>query len=969
MKKLFLIPILFLLNFLTITAQYTKIETSVTSGTFYKVAIFRPASFNPANTYPLILSFHGYGETGNGTGNISRLYNAGLAKVMNDGYVPSTDYIIVCPQDNWGSVDGANVPGILTWVKGLYNIDLNRIYITGYSGGGGTTNSATMNISAAFLSNFAGIVSFSPAAEFTGNASWFKTAGVKGFWSLSGLNSGKEGSDGYFARAASTANSINAQVPGLAKLSQKSGIGHGGSFNTLYSGAFSDGGVTFWSYIGGLARDGASNIPPTSNAGTDKAVTLPTTTTTLTGSGADSDGTIASYLWTKQSGPAGGTITSSTSATTGITALQAGTYVFRLRVTDNGGATATDDVTVSVSATNVAPISNAGSDKVITLPTTSTTLIGSGSDADGTISAYLWTKVSGPTGGTISTSTTSTTNITALQQGVYVFRLRVTDNVGAVGNDDVTVTVNPIPVTGKLFKPATGEYSIGFISTTGVVKTPLEISYNTTYTNTNVTGLTGIIDGDGGQYHSIYLKDDGTVYTISGNNITPTSYPVDNLGNAFTADKVYGMWRNCLALKDGKVYYWSSGSDVDKEDILRQFGAYADDILEPRLLVQPAGGSKYLKELIFKSSTGGVSAVLWGLCTDGTMWEWREGVTTPIQVVGKEGFAQTFSGTVTNAAMMGPYVKMVVTSTNQVWVWGTQGQALGGHYDLQNLPMDNVASNLTAAGVVFPLKKVIANYFTMYVIDANDNLFTAGQSQSGTAGTGYMAPSYRTNWNGASNFVYGNSTNIDQGLQPWTQVPGKWKDIVTNTSYVFYAYGQDMGDNWYSWGRNKAKSLGNGVTWGAIDQGNYPEYHDVPAPRRVDPIVNTGWVVSPAQGALNVATARTPLANAGINQYLPSGTSSTLLYGTGSHQNQPTNALTVTMTNQWTRVSGPNTPTITNPTSQITTVAGMVAGTYVFRNTVTNSLGATDFQEVTVVVNNPTLPGNTIRGIFKFKNI
>lgn len=184
------------------------------------------------------------------------------------------------------------------------------------------------------------------------------------------------------------------------------------------------------------------NEPPTSNAGADQVITLPTNTTTLVGSGNDPDGTITAYFWTKISGPTGGAITSPTNSTTGITALIAGTYIYQLRVTDNDGDTATDAIQVTVNAANIAPSANAGTDQVITLPTSTTSLAGSGSDPDGTITDYLWTKISGPTGGTIATPTTSSTNISALQQGVYVFQLRVTDNSGDTATDAVQVTVN-----------------------------------------------------------------------------------------------------------------------------------------------------------------------------------------------------------------------------------------------------------------------------------------------------------------------------------------------------------------------------------------------------------------------------------------------------------------------------------------------------------------------------------------------
>jgi hypothetical protein len=91
---------------------------------------------------------------------------------------------------------------------------------------------------------------------------------------------------------------------------------------------------------------------------------------------------------------------------------------------------------------NVAPVANAGPDKTITLPTNSVALSGSGSDADGSIASYSWSKVSGPSGSSFSSTTSASTTVSGLVQGTYVFRLTVTDNLGATGSDDVTVTVN-----------------------------------------------------------------------------------------------------------------------------------------------------------------------------------------------------------------------------------------------------------------------------------------------------------------------------------------------------------------------------------------------------------------------------------------------------------------------------------------------------------------------------------------------
>jgi hypothetical protein len=87
------------------------------------------------------------------------------------------------------------------------------------------------------------------------------------------------------------------------------------------------------------------------------------------------------------------------------------------------------------------PVVNAGTDKSITLPTNTVVLTGSATDADGTISAYLWTQTAGPNNATLSGTTTTTLTASNMIAGAYTFRLKATDSSGASGTDDVTVTV------------------------------------------------------------------------------------------------------------------------------------------------------------------------------------------------------------------------------------------------------------------------------------------------------------------------------------------------------------------------------------------------------------------------------------------------------------------------------------------------------------------------------------------------
>ena len=92
---------------------------------------------------------------------------------------------------------------------------------------------------------------------------------------------------------------------------------------------------------------------------------------------------------------------------------------------------------------NKPPISIAGSDQVITLPTDSVLLDGrNSSDPDGTISVWFWTKISGPASFLINNPSTSATPVKNLTTGAYQFELKVTDNGGLYVTDTVQVIVN-----------------------------------------------------------------------------------------------------------------------------------------------------------------------------------------------------------------------------------------------------------------------------------------------------------------------------------------------------------------------------------------------------------------------------------------------------------------------------------------------------------------------------------------------
>lgn len=191
----------------------------------------------------------------------------------------------------------------------------------------------------------------------------------------------------------------------------------------------------------------ADNKPPVPNAGVDITVMQPVTQVTLNGSATDADGSIVSYSWIKVSGPAGASIVSPNSASTQVTGLLVGTYVFKLFVVDNKNATAADDITVSVLASDGRAQTgvNPGPDVTITLPTNTVTLDGSASydPYGGKLNGFRWLKLSGPAGGTVTNTGVAVTTATGLTEGVYVFQLTTWNSQWSPQSANKIVTVVP----------------------------------------------------------------------------------------------------------------------------------------------------------------------------------------------------------------------------------------------------------------------------------------------------------------------------------------------------------------------------------------------------------------------------------------------------------------------------------------------------------------------------------------------
>src|SRR5690606_12649772 len=185
------------------------------------------------------------------------------------------------------------------------------------------------------------------------------------------------------------------------------------------------------------------NQKPIAKAGGNQEITLPKNSVVVDGSGSeDKDGKISGYKWSKVSGPASFKIHDPNNKKTEISELREGTYKFRLTVTDDDKATATDDITVVVNKkANQKPIAKAGGNKEITLPENSVVVDGSGSEDNGSVLNFHWKKMQGPGAYKIHNPHNKRTQISNLREGKYKFRLTVTNNDGAIDFDEIFITV------------------------------------------------------------------------------------------------------------------------------------------------------------------------------------------------------------------------------------------------------------------------------------------------------------------------------------------------------------------------------------------------------------------------------------------------------------------------------------------------------------------------------------------------
>lgn len=180
--------------------------------------------------------------------------------------------------------------------------------------------------------------------------------------------------------------------------------------------------------------DTTTNLPPVANAGPDLS-SPEGHSIIIDGSGCfDPEETILTFVWSV------GGVEVATGPQYDAGALPGGTHTVTLTVTDRGGASASDDMILTITP-NFAPVANAGPDQTVSHVET-VYLDGTASfDPEGGALTYVWSL----DGTQIATGATATVGPFAV--GDHIVTLTVTDDIGKSATDSMIVSVvNGVPV-------------------------------------------------------------------------------------------------------------------------------------------------------------------------------------------------------------------------------------------------------------------------------------------------------------------------------------------------------------------------------------------------------------------------------------------------------------------------------------------------------------------------------------------
>jgi hypothetical protein len=668
----------------------------------------------------------------------------------------------------------------------------------------------------------------------------------------------------------------------------------------------------------------AANLPPNANAGADQTITLPVSSVSVDGSASkdqDNGGLISSYAWSQTSGPSTATIATAAKATTTISGLQLGTYIFKLVVTDASGATDSDSLTVIVkAAANLPPIANAGADQTITLPVNSVNVDGSASkdqDNGGLISSYAWSQSSGPSAATIGTATKATTTISGLVQGTYIFKLKVTDASGATATDSLTVTV----------KIAANIPPVANAGTSKSITLPV-----------NSVNLDGSLSTDA----------DGTITSYSWAQISgPSASSIANATSAQTAvnNLVAGQYTFELTVKDNagassKAQVKITVSSAGLQPPVANAGANQTIQLPVNQVALDGSGSD--------APSGNITSYSWTQVSGPSSANWSAPSASKTNATALVAGTYVFELTVVdnNNAKATDQVTIIVNAAINIAPVANAGSSITINLPTNTATLDGSKSS-DADGTI--------STYSWTMISGPNTPGSTGSNSSKLSLTGLVAGQYSyqltvTDNSGATATAQVKVTVVaPQNVLPVANAGNSITiTLPTNTATLDGTNSSDADGTItkYSWtmvsGPNTPAATGATtatLSLSGLVAGQYIYQLTVTD--------NDGGSAS-AQVKITVVASpnKAPVANAGSDQTITAPASTVNLDGSASYD--PDGTIT---SYSWVLKTGTGSITISNGNTSNPSVAGLTPGTYSFQLTVTDNSGATSTDLTTITVN------------------
>jgi gliding motility-associated-like protein len=773
----------------------------------------------------------------------------------------------------------------------------------------------------------------------------------------------------------------------------------------------------------------------TSNAGPDQNVCG---TSTFLAGNIPSTGT---GFWTQTGGPGGVTIADPALPNSAISGLLAGAYIFRWKISNNACASNFDDVQINVSMPPTT--TNAGADQSICSGVTATMAGNVITNGTG-----LWTIVSGPNSPTITTPGSPTTTITGLTNGTYNIRWRSYNGAYCpVSTDDMTVDIttavtnaslggnqslcgaNSATLTGNQSTIGTwtqdagpNTSTISAISSSTALATGLipgaytfRYTYTTPTTCSNTATITVTIaamptPADAGadmnicdansvaMAGNIASAGSGLWSKISGPNtpnIVNASSPTTSIGTTTSLVNGTYVYRwtitngNCIT-SDDMIINRSSSTTVanagpDQPSVCGTVATMAANAPAPGVgsWSQISGpNTATISSVILPNTTmtgliPGTYVFRWsitnGFCSPSTDDVSVTMFATP--TIANAGPDQTLCGNpsttlAANTILVGTGLWSQISGPNTaVFTLNTNPSTtvtglIAGTYVFQwsstngsCSSSDNVSVFITEAPSI-ALAGPDQNICLFAPLNLTGNTPVVGTGSwsqiSGNAAIIQSPASSSTSITGVTSGTYGFRWTITNGT-----CPPSTDDVVIIVndlpSLALAGPDQSLCNVPTATMAATPAVVGTG-TWTKVSGPNSPSITNpnlasttitgmIPGTYIFDWTIANGPCISSDQ--VQVIIAATPTtANAGADQNL-CGTSSATLEGNTA----------ISGSGIWTRVSGPNTPAITNINSENSTVTGLITGTYIFKWTISNGscTASSDNVQIAVTTGSVTL--------------